>query len=43
MPSAALTEAGLAVEYLETDAGHWLPPEVLPPAAKLVRPVTSPG
>jgi phospholipase/carboxylesterase len=31
-----LTEAGLAVDYLESDAGHWLPPEVLPRAAALV-------
>jgi phospholipase/carboxylesterase len=25
-----LTDGGLDVEYLETDAGHWLPPQVLP-------------
>ena len=31
-----LTDAGLAVEYLETDAGHWLPPEAIEPAAALV-------
>jgi phospholipase/carboxylesterase len=24
-----LAEAGLAVDYLESDAGHWLPPEVV--------------
>jgi hypothetical protein len=31
-----LESAGLSVGYLESDAGHWLPPEVLPPAAALV-------
>jgi phospholipase/carboxylesterase len=31
-----LTEAGLAVDYLESEAGHWLPPEVVPRAAALV-------
>jgi phospholipase/carboxylesterase len=41
--SRRLTDAGLAVEYLETGAGHWLPPEVIPRAARLVGPVTSPG
>ena len=25
-----LADAGLEVEYLETDAGHWLPPELIP-------------
>lgn len=25
-----LGDAGLEVDYLETDAGHWLPPEILP-------------
>jgi phospholipase/carboxylesterase len=25
-----LSGGGLAVDYLETDAGHWLPPELLP-------------
>jgi phospholipase/carboxylesterase len=29
-------ESGLAVDYLETDAGHWLPPEVIPRARELV-------
>jgi len=38
-----LAEAGLDVEYIETDAGHWLPPELIPRAAELVKPVTSPG
>jgi phospholipase/carboxylesterase len=31
-----LEGAGMSVGYLESDAGHWLPPEVLPPAAALV-------
>ncbi len=31
-----LETGGLSVGYLESDAGHWLPPEVLPPAAALV-------
>jgi phospholipase/carboxylesterase len=31
-----LEGGGLSVGYLESDAGHWLPPEVLPPAAALV-------
>lgn len=31
-----LTDAGLAVQSLESDAGHWLPPEVLPPARELL-------
>ncbi len=31
-----LEGSGLGVGYLESDAGHWLPPEVLPPAAALV-------
>lgn len=47
-----LEGAGLSVGYLESDAGHWLPPEVLPPAAALVdaaipaeatRPANRPG
>jgi len=25
-----LSGGGLAVEYVETDAGHWVPPEILP-------------
>jgi phospholipase/carboxylesterase len=36
-----LTEAGLDVEYLETDAGHWIPPEALAPAQALVARVAS--
>jgi phospholipase/carboxylesterase len=31
-----LAEGGLAVDYVESDAGHWLPPEVIPRAAALV-------
>ncbi len=31
-----LTAATLEVEYLETDAGHWLPPEAVARAAELV-------
>lgn len=31
-----LTAGGLAVDYLETDAGHWLPPEAVAPARELV-------
>jgi phospholipase/carboxylesterase len=31
-----LEDGGLSVGYLESDAGHWLPPEVIPPAAALV-------
>jgi phospholipase/carboxylesterase len=31
-----LESGGLSVGYLESDAGHWLPPEVLPPATALV-------
>ena len=31
-----LRRGGLDVEYLESDAGHWLPPEILDPARELV-------
>ena len=31
-----LTGAGLEAEYLETDAGHWIPPEAIAPARALV-------
>jgi pimeloyl-ACP methyl ester carboxylesterase len=34
-----LDEAGLKVEYLESDAGHWLPPEVLPRVRRFVEQV----
>jgi phospholipase/carboxylesterase len=33
---AQLEAAGLGVDYSETDAGHWLPPEVIPQAAKVI-------
>lgn len=36
-----LTDARLSVSYLESDAAHSLPPQVLPPAAELVRAVTA--
>jgi phospholipase/carboxylesterase len=36
-----LTDAGLAVEYMETDAAHWVPPQVLPPAIELIAAVTA--
>jgi phospholipase/carboxylesterase len=35
-----LEDGGLAVDYLETDAGHWLPPEVLPGLRAFVARVT---
>ena len=34
--SDLLTAGGLAVDYLETDAGHWLPPEAVASARELV-------
>ena len=34
--SEQLSAAGIAVEYLESDAGHSLPPAVVPPARELV-------
>ena len=33
----ALADAGLEVDYRETEAGHWIPPEALEPARELVR------
>ena len=36
-----LAGAGLDVRYLESDAGHWLPPEILPQAVELVAAVTA--
>jgi phospholipase/carboxylesterase len=36
-----LAGAGLDVRYLESEAGHWLPPEALAPAVELVAAVTS--
>jgi phospholipase/carboxylesterase len=40
--SELLAGAGLDVRYLESEAGHWLPPEVLPPARDIVDAVTEP-
>jgi phospholipase/carboxylesterase len=34
--SELLAAAGLAVDYVESDAGHWLPPELIPRARALV-------
>lgn len=36
-----LVEAGLAVAYLESDAGHWVAPQLLPPAVELIAEATS--
>jgi phospholipase/carboxylesterase len=33
---ALLDEAGLQVDYLESDAGHWLPPDLLPRLRRFV-------
>lgn len=38
-----LAGAGLEVDYLETDAGHWLPPEQLPGLREFVARVTAAG
>jgi phospholipase/carboxylesterase len=38
----ALQGAGLEVDYLETGAGHWLPPEILPRLRTLVERVLNP-
>jgi phospholipase/carboxylesterase len=38
-----LEAAGLAVEYVESDAGHWLPPEIVPRARELVARATEPA
>ena len=35
-----LEGAGLDVAYLETDAGHWVPPEVIPPAREFISSAT---
>ena len=37
-----LEPAGLAVDYLETDAGHWLPPEIVPRARAFVADILAP-
>ena len=36
-----LADAGLEVDYIETDAAHWVPPQVLPRAIELVDAVTA--
>lgn len=36
-----LRSGGLAPDYMETDAGHWLPPEVVPRARDLVASVSA--
>ena len=38
---ALLEGGGLAVSYHETDAGHWVPPEILSRAGALVREATA--
>jgi predicted esterase len=38
-----LSDGGLDVDYLETDAGHWLPPEVLPQLREFVAHQTRDG
>jgi phospholipase/carboxylesterase len=35
-----LEAGGVAVHYVETDAGHWVPPEILPPLARFVASAT---
>jgi phospholipase/carboxylesterase len=35
-----LGRAGLEVEYLESDAGHWVPPELVDPARRFIRSAT---
>ncbi len=37
---ALLEGGGIEPSYLESDAGHWLPPEIIPPARALVEAVT---
>lgn len=34
--AARLSGAGIGVEQLETEAGHWLPPEAIEPARELI-------
>jgi len=36
-----LADAGLEVDFIETDAAHWVPPQVLPRAIELVDAVTA--
>jgi phospholipase/carboxylesterase len=38
-----LDDARLDVTYLETDAGHWVPPEVIPRAREFVAAISGPG
>ena len=38
--AAKLTDAGLAVDYVESDAGHWVPPEVVRRLARFVSAAT---
>jgi phospholipase/carboxylesterase len=38
--SQLLEDGGLEVDYLETDAGHWLPPEILPRLREFVRAIS---
>jgi phospholipase/carboxylesterase len=38
-----LESAGLDVTYLESDAGHWLPPELIPRMRTFVEPVLDKG
>jgi phospholipase/carboxylesterase len=41
LASEQLAAAGLAVDYVESDAGHWLPPEIIPRERDLVERATS--
>jgi phospholipase/carboxylesterase len=41
--SELLSAGGLAVDYIESDAGHWLPPEAVAPARELVGRLGSPS
>jgi len=38
-----LEAGGLNPEYLETEAGHWLPPEALEPAKRVIAGALAPG
>jgi phospholipase/carboxylesterase len=38
-----LEEGGLAVDYVETDAGHWVPPELVPRLRAFVGSVLAPS
>jgi len=39
--SEFLRSGGIEPAYLETDAGHWLPPEALEPAREVVESISS--